>query len=129
MTTELRMLAFSIVLGFVHIVLSSHATSAQFGYRWTASPRDELKGPPEGLAGRLQRALANFSETFPYFAAAVLMAQTMDRHGALTVWGAELYFWARAAYLPLYALGIPVVRSLVWNVAAVGIVLILIGLL
>jgi uncharacterized MAPEG superfamily protein len=129
MTIELRMLAFSIVLGFVHIVLSSHAASLQFGYRWTASARDEPKAPLVGVAGRLQRALDNFSETFPYFAAAVLMAHVLGHHSTLTIWGAHLYFWARVAYLPLYVFGIPIVRSLVWNVAALGIAFILLALL
>jgi uncharacterized MAPEG superfamily protein len=129
MTIELRMLAFSIILGFVHIVLSSHAASWQYGYRWTASARDERRAPLVDVAGRLQRALNNFSETFPYFAAAVLMAHVVGQHSTLTIWGAHLYFWARVAYLPLYAFGIPLARSLVWNVAAVGIACILVALL
>jgi uncharacterized MAPEG superfamily protein len=129
MTIELRMLAFSIILGFVHIVASSHAASLEYGYRWTASARDEPKAPLVDVAGRLQRALNNFSETFPYFAAAVLMAHVAGQHSTLTISGAHLYFWARVAYLPLYAFGIPLARSLVWNVAAVGIACILIALL
>ena len=72
MTTELRMLALSVVLGLVHIILSSHAASLQRGYRWTASSREEPVPPLTGVAGRLDRALRNFLETFPLFAAAVL---------------------------------------------------------
>jgi uncharacterized MAPEG superfamily protein len=127
-TIELRLLALSVVLGFVHIVLSSHAASLQRGYRWTASARDEPVPALRGAAGRLERALRNFLETFPLFAAAVLVAHVAERHGALTVWGAHLYFWGRVTYLPLYAFGAPLVRSLAWNVAAVGIGLILIAL-
>jgi uncharacterized MAPEG superfamily protein len=129
MTIELATLSFSIILGFVHIVLSSHAVSRQRGYRWAASARDDAVPPLSGLAGRLERALHNYLETFPFFAAAVLMAHVTDRHGALTIWGSQLYFWARVAYLPLYASGIPLVRSLVWNIAAIGIALILAALL
>jgi uncharacterized MAPEG superfamily protein len=129
MTTELRMLAFSIVLGFVHIILASHAKSRVYGYRWSAGPRDQAMPPLAGVAGRLERALQNFGETFPLFAAAVLLAQVADRHNAFTVWGAQLYFWARVAYLPLYAFGVPLVRSLAWNVAAAGVFLVLLGLL
>jgi uncharacterized MAPEG superfamily protein len=129
MTIELATLALSIVLGFVHIVLSSHAASLQYGYRWSASARDESRPPLSGVAGRFERALKNYSETFPLFAAAVLLAHVTDRHNALTIWGTQLYFWARVTYLPLYALGIPLVRSLVWNVAAIGIALILVALL
>ncbi|MFY9735684.1 MAG: MAPEG family protein [Rhodoplanes sp.] len=129
MTTELRMLAFSIVLGFVHIILASHAKSRVYGYRWSAGARDQAMQPLAGVAGRLERALQNFGETFPLFAAAVLLAQVADRHNAFTVWGAQLYFWARVAYLPLYAFGVPLVRSLAWNVAAAGVFLVLLGLL
>ena len=37
----------------------------------------------------------------------------------------QLYFWARLVYVPLYAAGIPYVRSLVWVVSLLGIVLLL----
>jgi uncharacterized MAPEG superfamily protein len=85
--------------------------------------------PLSGVAGRLDRALRNFLETFPLFAAVVLSAHAAGRHSALTEWGARLYFWGRVAYLPLYAAGIPLVRSLVWNVATAGILLFLVALL
>ncbi len=129
MTIELKMLALSIVLGLAQIVMASHSASRQRGYRWTASARDEQPVILTGVAGRLDRALKNFLETFPFFAAAVLTAHVANRHDWLTEWGVQLYFWARLAYVPLYAAGIPVVRSLVWNVAAAGIAFILIALL
>jgi uncharacterized MAPEG superfamily protein len=128
MTVELTLLALSVVLGLVHIVAASHAASLQRGYRWAASARDEPVEPLGGIAGRLERASRNFFETFPLFAAVVLAAHAAGRHGALTEWGARLYFWARVAYLPLYAAGIPLVRSLVWNVATAGILLFLFAL-
>ena len=123
MTIELSLLALSVGLGFVHIVAASHAASLQRGYRWTASARDEPVEPLQGLAGRLDRASRNFLETFPFFAAVVLAAEASGVHDTLTEWGARLYFWGRVAYLPLYAAGVPLVRSLVWNVATVGIFL------
>jgi uncharacterized MAPEG superfamily protein len=128
MTTELTLLALSIVLGLVQIVLSAHSKSMQRGYRWTAGPRDDPKPPLSGTAGRLERALANFLETFPLFAAAVLIGHAVDRHNGLTVWGAHLYFWGRIVYVPLYAFGVPLVRSLAWNVATLGIGLLLAAL-
>ena len=123
MSVELRMLTFSVVLGIVQIIAASHAASLQRGYRWTASPRDAKVEPLRRVAGRLDRALRNFVETFPLFAAAVVVAHLTDTYNALTEWGARLYFWGRVAYVPLYAAGIPLVRSLVWNVATIGIVL------
>ena len=129
MTVELWILTLSVVLGIVQIVASSHAASLQRGYRWTAGPRDEQAPPLRGVAGRLDRALRNFMETFPLFAAVVLAAHVSDTHGALTVWGAYLYFWARVVYVFLYAAGIPLIRSLVWNVATFGIFLFVVALL
>jgi uncharacterized MAPEG superfamily protein len=128
MTVELRMLTLSVVLGIVQIVAASHAASLQRGYRWTASSRDGEVPPLGGVAGRLDRALRNFVETFPLFAAVVLAAHVMDTHNALTEWGARLYFWGRVAYVALYAAGVPLIRSLVWNVATIGIVLLVVAL-
>ena len=128
MTLELKMLALSIGLGLVQILLTSHAASLQRGYVWTASARDEAVPALTGLAGRLARALQNFVETFPLFAAAVQTAHIAARHNWMTEWGAQLYFWARVAYLALYAAGVFLLRSLVWNVATLGIVLVLLSL-
>jgi uncharacterized MAPEG superfamily protein len=63
-TIESTMLTLSVVLGVVQIVAASHAASLQRGYRWTASPGEE-EAPLRGVAGRLERALRNFLETFP----------------------------------------------------------------
>jgi len=128
MTIELSMLALSVALGLIQIVTASHAASMQRGYRWAAGPRDEIPPPLTGIAGRLDRAVRNFLETFPFFAAAVLVAQIVGRHDWMTVWGVQLYFWARALYVALYAFGVPLIRSLAWNAATIGIALILLAL-
>jgi uncharacterized MAPEG superfamily protein len=127
MSLELAMLVASCALGLIQIIITSHAASHQRGYRWTASARDEEISPLTGVAGRLERALQNFLETFPVFVAAVLLVHVLGREGALSRWGAVLYFSARLVYLPLYAAGVSVIRSLVWNVAFVGIILLLIA--
>ena len=127
MTFELAMLAAGCVLCLVQIIIASHAASLQRGYRWTASSRDAEVPPLTGVAGRLERALRNFLETFPVFVAAVLLVHVLRRESALSEWGAGLYFSARLVYLLLYAAGVPLLRSLIWNVAFVGIVLLLLA--
>jgi len=124
---ELRILAWSIVLGLVQILLEAHCASLQVGYRWTAVAR-ETRPPLTGVAGRLERALRNFLETFPLFAATVLLVHIAGREGTLSATGATLYLAARVAYVPLYAAAIPLLRSLVWNVAFVGLALMLLAL-
>jgi len=128
MTPELLMLALSVVLGLVHIIVSAIATTHQYGSKWNVSARDAPMPPLEAIAGRLQRALHNFLETFPFFAVAVLIADATNRHGWMAVWGSQIYFYARVLYLPIYAAGIPVVRTVVWSVAALGIVMVLLDL-
>jgi uncharacterized MAPEG superfamily protein len=129
MTIELATLAFSVLLGLAHIVLASHSASLQRGYRWTASARDAVIPPLTGIAGRLERAQRNYLETFTFFAAAVMIANVAGRHDWMTILGTQLYFWGRVAYLAAYASGVPLLRSLIWNVATLGIVLILIALI
>jgi uncharacterized MAPEG superfamily protein len=129
MTPELLMLALSVVLGFVHIIVSAIATTHQYGAKWNLSARDAPMPPLEVIAGRLQRALHNFLETFPLFAASVLIADATNRHGWLAVWGSQLYFYARVLYLPIYAAGLPVIRTVVWSVATLGILMVLLDLI
>jgi uncharacterized MAPEG superfamily protein len=129
MTIELQMLALSIVLGLVQIFVVASYSSTQRGLEWNTGPRDQPKAPLTGMGGRLDRALQNFLETFPLFAAAVLIAHVANRHSALTIWGAQLYFWGRLIYVPLYAFGVSFVRTAVWAIATLGIALILLALL
>jgi uncharacterized MAPEG superfamily protein len=125
---ELLGLIAAAALGLVHIVLASQSASLQRGYRWTAGPRDEPLPPLVGVAGRLARANANFLETFPFFAAAIVAALATGTHSPWTTWGVILYVGGRIVYLPLYALGVILVRSLAWNVAIAGIAAVYVGL-
>ena len=129
MTTELWLLLAAVLLGFAQIILQAQSMNMQRGYRWNAGPRDEVLPPLTGVAGRLNRALRNFLETFPLFTTAVLVAGAGNIHNGLTLWGAWLYVLGRILYVPLYAFGVPYVRSLAWNVAVLGIFLILTGIL
>jgi uncharacterized MAPEG superfamily protein len=130
MTPEIRLLAASIILGLIHLIADSHLISFQYGYRWTASSREDTVPPLRGLANRVDQATTNFLETFPFFAALVLAALLTHREGTLTLWGAQLYFWGRVGYLLAAAAGYGLVRSMIfWNTALAGIVLYLIALL
>jgi len=80
------------------------------------------------VAGRLDRAYRNFMETFPFFAVAILAANATNRFGALTLIGSQVYVLARIVYVPLYAAGVPVIRTLTWLVSMVGLGLIIAAL-
>ncbi len=129
MTTELTLLAWTIVLAFVYIIAFDVVRTRQYGAKWNMGPRDATMPPLSPVAERLQRAQANLFETLPLFIAAVLIAHAAGVHTRATVLGAELYFWGRVIYLPLYAFGVPVVRSLVWLISLAGVAMIVIAIL
>lgn len=127
MAFELQMVAAAVLIGIIHLLWAAAAAQPQRGLKWNAGPRDEPV-VLTGVAGRLERAFANFRETFPFFVALVAVDYLGGRLGALTAYGAVLYVVARAVYIPLYALGVPFVRSLAWLASMVGILMLLLAL-
>ena len=76
----------------------AHTMTAQRGLDYNAGPRDQIVSPVTGVAGRLERALKNFLETFALFAASILIAHVVMVHNGLTLAGAWLYFIGRVLY-------------------------------
>src|SRR3712207_3117205 len=106
MPMEFMALFAAMVLGLVHLTAASFTFKAQVGNVYMVGPRDEDL-PRVGVAGRLDRAQRNFLETFPIFAAAVLMLHALERAGGwLSETGSLLYVGGRVLFLPLYALGV-----------------------
>jgi uncharacterized MAPEG superfamily protein len=129
MTTELTMLAWTLVLAVVQILLFDVARTRQYGLNWNTGPRDEAMPPLSAVAERLRRAQDNLYETLPLFIAAVLISHVAGRDSRWTAIGAQIYFWGRVAYVPLYAFGVKQIRSLVWLVATAGLVIIAVRIL
>jgi uncharacterized MAPEG superfamily protein len=129
MTMELSLLAWATLLGLLQIALVATCSVVQRGLPWAVSPRDGAMPALSTVAGRLDRARGNFLETFPFFVALVLANHVLQQHDSMTLLGAQLYFWARVAYVPAYAAGIPYLRTLIWAVSIVGLVLLLVALL
>ena len=120
MHSEYTMLGLVLLLAIVQIFLAAGARTRQYGIDWNRGARDAAMPPLNPLAGRLQRAQANLFETLPLFVGALLGAAMAGHLGWKTAIGAQLYFWGRLVYLPLYAAGVPTIRSLVWGVALFG---------
>lgn len=114
MTVEVRMLGCSIVLGLIQVLIAAALGTQQRGAKWNASNRDGPLQPLTGAAARAERASKNFLETFGFFAAAVLGVVLSKANTAHTALGAEIYLAARVIYLPVYLIGIPYLRTLVW---------------
>lgn len=120
MHVEITILALAALLLLVHIFAAGNAKTRQYGAKWNTGARDEELPPPAPLTGRLIRAQANYQETLPIAVIALFGVVLAGRTGDGTAIGGWLWLGARLVYLPLYALGVPVLRSLVYLASLVG---------
>lgn len=125
MTTELTVLAWGALLGLVHIFAAGHVKTRQYGAKWNMGARDEALPDPEPIVGRMMRAQANYFETLPIVVAAIAIVAIAGLESRWTAIGAVLWLAARVIYLPLYAAGVPVLRSIVFLGSVAGIVMLL----
>jgi uncharacterized MAPEG superfamily protein len=127
MSSQLQLLVLAIVIGIINLMWAAVESRRQQGLKWAGGSRDEPR-PVTGVAARLERAFANYRETFPLFAAAVIVAYLTGKNGGAALWGSVMYVAARAAYVPLYASGVRYWRSLAWFVGFIGLVVLVIAL-
>ena len=127
-STEIAVLAWSVILLIVHIVAQTLAFSKDVGPTYALGSRDEDKDVSV-LTGRLTRGLRNFLETYPAFVALALGLAVTGKHGGIGATGALIWFWARVAYVPIFAAGIAGIRTAVWTVSMIGLLLMLIRLM
>ena len=128
MKPELFLLFWSVALAFVQVLVAVQGAMMQVGLSALAGNREGL---PEltGWAGRAQRAQRNMVENLLLFAALVLVAVVAGKTNAMTLLGAQIFFWARLVYAGVYIAGIPWLRTAVWFVSAIGMILIFAQLL
>jgi uncharacterized MAPEG superfamily protein len=128
MTPELHLLVWTVVLTVVQMLVAVTAANTQIPLTTLAQNRENL---PEltDWAGRAQRAHRNMLENLPLFIGLVLVAHIAGRANPMTLLGAQLFFWARLVYAVVYVAGVPWVRTAVWAVSAVGLILIFLQLL
>ena len=110
MTIELKLLVWSTALALIQMLIALLAAMAQVGLMPLVGNRENLPAF-EGWAGRAQRAHRNMLESLIIFAALVLVAQFAGKTNVVTALGAQLFFWGRLAYAPVYVIGIPWFRS------------------
>ena len=125
MPVELKILTLGAALLFVHIFTATRFKTAQYGRKWNVGARDEELSPPSPITGRVMRAQANFEETFPIAIVALLGVVLANRTSASTALGGWIWLGARIVYLPLYAAGIRVIRTIVFVISMVGLVMVL----
>lgn len=120
MPVEIRILALGALLLFIYIFTAVRVKTAQYGRQWNVGPRDEQLPPANVLTGRTMRAQINFLETFPIAIVALIGVVVANRTSETTALGGWIWLGARVVYLPLYAAGIRVVRTIVYCISMVG---------
>lgn len=128
MPVELKVLGYAALLQFVQFILMAIPVNLQLGVAYTGGNRDEQK-QATGIAGRLKRALDNHFEGLILFTIAVLVVVLGDAGSPLTEKCAWAYLWARILYVPAYASGVYLVRSLIWTVGFVATAVMLVAAL
>ena len=128
MTPELTYLTYAVLLLIIHMVIQATLSDLSKGIGWALGPQDEPRDQ-NAIASRVQRALTNYVYNLPAFIALALMLKVTDLGTSATATGAALWFWARVAYIPAYASGIPLVRSIAWFASLGGLALMIVPLL
>ncbi len=128
MKPELMMLVAIVGLTFVQMLIAVSGTTLQVGLPMLAGNREGL-GECKGWAGRALRAHSNMLENLVLFASLVLVAVFAGKTNEMTLLGAQIFFWARVVYAVVYLIGIPWLRTGVWAVSVVGLVMIFLQLI
>lgn len=128
MTPELQYLIYGVILLIAHVIIQATFSDLSKGLGWAIGPQDEHRD--QGIvAGRVERSLRNYLETFPAFAALALTIAITELGDATSALGAAVWFWARVAYIPAYASGIPLVRSVAWFASLAGLAMMIVPLI
>ena len=114
MPVELKVLCYAALLQVLQFILMAIPVNVQLGVAYTGGNRDMPK-QATGMAGRLKRALENHFEGLILFTIAVVVVVLGESSSPLTAACAWAYLWARILYVPAYASGIFLVRSLIWS--------------
>ncbi|MEZ5853530.1 MAG: MAPEG family protein [Hyphomicrobiaceae bacterium] len=128
MTPDIKYLVWSAALTLVQAVIAVLGAVGAVGLATLAGNRDALPAIG-GWAGRAARAHRNMLESLVLFAILVFAAHLAGRANATTALGAAIFFWARVAYAAVYTAGLAWVRTGVWAVSVVGLIMIFLQLL
>ena len=121
MTALLELTVYFTVWTLITIVVGAAIRNQE----WTREGRDIGLGNRDNLndatpmGGRAERAAKNSVEAAVFFVPLALIANAAGLDAEVLL-GAQIAFWARIAYVPIYIAGIKYLRSLVWIVGVVG---------
>ena len=127
MRPEMTLLVYAVGLAFLQVLVAVQGAMMQVGLPMLAGNRENMPAIT-GWAGRAGRAHRNMMENLALFIALVVMAVVAGKTNSMTLLGAQIFVWARLAYAIVYVAGIPWLRTGVWFVSVIGMVLIFLQL-
>lgn len=113
--TETTILAAYGLLVLLTILLQVLGSLQTLSMGYLMSARDEPREVGR-MTARINRALTNSITAMALFAPAILLLVVQDKTTSTTLMVAQLFLVARIIYLPVYALGVPAIRTLAWLV-------------
>ena len=123
--SELTCLELSVLLWVAHVLTQAIVTGGEFGNAYLFTPRD-TQPIAKGLAcGRATRALGNYVENYGPFIAMALALIATGQHGGIGALGATIWIIARIVYLPIYLMGVIYVRTALWAISVIGLLMML----
>lgn len=129
MKPETTVFLLTLALGVVHLGIPAAINMLKMGIGWAAGPRDDQPTEQSPQALRAQRANNNFRETLPWALSLLILIQVVGKTNDTSALGAWIYLGSRVAYLPLYILGIPHLRTAAWTGSLVGLAIIALQIL
>jgi uncharacterized MAPEG superfamily protein len=123
------LLSLSVLLLLFHILLQASFATRELGRTWNAGPRDKGEQPVSTRAGRAARASKNYQETYPAFIGLLLGLAFIGDPTGLGIGGAWFWLISRIVYVPIYLAGIAYIRTLVWGLSIVGLLIMMAALL
>lgn len=112
--TELTLLAAYGILIIITLLLQVLGSMSTLSMGYMMSARDEPREVGK-MTNRIKRALDNSIVAMTLFAPAVLLLEVQDKTDANSLLAAQVFLVARIIYLPVYALGVPAIRTLAWT--------------
>lgn len=114
-SSELSILALYGLWLAVIVVLQVLTAMGQVGFMTLSRERSDMP-VLTGIAGRMLRTLENSVVAMALFAPAVLIHAALGTLGQGTLLPAQIFLAARVLFVPVYAAGIPLLRTAVWGV-------------
>ena len=126
LSSELTILLWAVALTFIQLIISILGATQQLGLSALAGNRENMV-PTSGWVGRAQNP-CKYAGKLGAFRNTRDRGKVIGVSNDLTILGSRLFIWGRLAYAVIYILGIPWLRTAVFLISILGMILIFLQL-